>query len=531
MAWTPTTWYFAHMTLHTLSATQMCARLDAGEVSAVELVQACIARIEAIDPKVNAVPIRRFRAALDEAQRADAARKAGTAGPLAGVPLTIKENLELTGFDTTMGLRGRQDQPAPRDAVVIDQLRSAGAVVLGKTNVPQFLLAQETENALWGVTRNPFNPARVPGGSSGGEAAAIATGMTPWGVGTDIGGSIRIPCHFTGIYGLKPTVDTWSMRGSMGSMPGQELVRAQMGPMARTVDDLVLMCRHLDPRVMSRHDPGVPPLPPPDPSGVDLKGMRIGWHDDDGYLTPAPPLRRAVALAKAALEAAGAELVPFRPVDEGEVLFLWVMALSSDGGSTLKRQLQRGEAFCPQLKPSRRLQGLPAAARKAIAAILERTGEARIARLLKGIGEKSVADWWQMAAQRTAMRRAEFDAWRTAEIDALICPAHVVPAMPHQQSGEFVAAMTYPFRYAFLNFPAGVAPMTTVNAVDVQQTPAGADKIEKQIAAFMHGAEGLPVGVQVVAPPYRESVALAVMAALEAARKGAPDMPQTPVSL
>jgi fatty acid amide hydrolase len=509
----------------------MRQRLEAGEVSSVELVQACIDRIEAIDPKVNAVPIRRFGAALEEARKADAARKSGTAGALAGIPMTVKENLELTGFDTTMGLRGRQGKPAPRDAVVIEQLRAAGAVVLGKTNVPQFLLAQETENDIWGVTRNPFNPARVPGGSSGGEAAAIATGMAPWGLGTDIGGSIRIPCHFTGIYGIKPTVDAWSMRGSIGGMPGQELVRAQMGPMARTVDDLVLMSRTLDPRAMSRLDPGVPPLPPPDPAAVDLKGLRIGWHDDDGYLTPAPPLRRAVALAKAALEAAGAELVPFRPVDEGEVLFLWVMALSSDGGQTLKSHLQKGEAFCPQLKPSRRLQALPGAARKALAAILDRTGEARIARLLRGIGEKSVADWWRMAAQRTAYRQAEFDAWRTAEIDAMICPAHVVPAMPHRESGEFVAAMTYPFRYAFLNFPAGVAPMTTVNAVDVQQTPAGNDKIEKQISAFMQGAEGLPVGVQVVAPPYRESAVLAVMAALEAARAGADDMPKTPVTL
>ena len=509
----------------------MRRQLEAGTVSSVELIDACIARIEAIDPKVNAIPIRRFEAARKEAAAADAARKSGDAGAIAGVPITIKENLALTGFDSTMGLAGRRGMPAPRDAVVVDQLRAAGAIVLGKTNVPQFLLAQETENDTWGVTRNPFNPGRVPGGSSGGEAVAVACGMTPWGLGTDIGGSIRIPCHFTGIYGLKPTVDRWSMRGSQGAMPGQELVRAQMGPMARTVEDLVLMGQIADPRIMSRFDPGVPPLPPPDPSAVNLKGLRIGWHEDDGYLTPAPSLTRAVRIAKEALEAAGAELVPMRPVDEGEVLFLWIAAMSSDGGRTLKRQLRSGEAFSPQLKPSRRLQGLPKAARKALSIVLERTGERRVARLLKVIGEKPVDAWWQMAAQRTAMRNAEFDAWRTAGIDAMICPAHVVPAIPHRQSGEFVAAMTYCFRYAFLNFPAGVAPITTVSAADVLATPAGDDKVEKQISAFMQGAEGLPVGAQVVAPPYREDVALAVMAALEAARAGAADMPQTPVTL
>lgn len=517
------------MSLHTLSASEMRRRLDAGDVSAVELVDACIARIEAVDPKVNAIPIRRFEHARREAAAADAARAKGQGGPLNGVPITVKENLDLTGFDSTMGLTARQNQPAPRDAVVVAELRRAGAIVLGKTNVPQFLLAQESENPIWGVTRNPFNLGRSPGGSSGGEAVAVACGMTPWGVGTDIGGSIRIPCHFNGIYGIKPTVDRWSMRGSCGAMPGQELVRAQMGPLARSVEDLVLMSDVLSPARMSRMDPGVPPLAAPDPGAIDLKGMRIGWHDDDGYLTPAPPLRRAVALAKEALEAAGAVLVPFRPVDEGEVVFLWTQALSSDGGRTLKRQL-KGDAFSPQLKPSRRLQAFPSAARRALAAILERAREPRLARLLRGIGEKPVDAWWQLATRRTALRRAEFDAWRTADVDAVICPAHVVPAMPHRESGEFVAAMSYCFRYAFLNFPAGIAPMTTVSAADVTATPAGSDKIEKQIARFMQGAEGLPVGVQVVAAPWREDIAFAVMAALEAARKGAFDMPKTPVS-
>lgn len=517
------------MSLYALSASEMRRQLDAGAVTALELVDACIARIEAVDPKVNAIPVRRFDEARREARAADAARAKGEGGPLCGLPITVKENLDLTGFDSTMGLPARQRQPAARDAVVVSQLRRAGAIVLGKTNVPQFLLAQESENSIWGVTRNPFNLGRSPGGSSGGEAVAVACGMTPWGVGTDIGGSIRIPCHFNGIYGIKPTVDRWSMRGSQGALPGQELVRAQMGPLARTVEDMVLMSTVLDPMQQSRLDPGVPPLPAPDPRAIDLKGMRIGWHDDDGYLAPAPPLKRAVALAREALEAAGAVLVPFRPVDEGEVIFLWTQALSSDGGRTMKRQLE-GEPFSPQLKPSRRLQSLPRAARQALALVLERTGEARIGRLLKGIGQKPVDAWWQMSARRTALRLAEFDAWRTAGIDALICPAHVVPAMPHRESGEFIAAMAYCFRYAFLNFPAGIAPMTTVTPADVDQTPAGRDKIEKQIARFMQGAEGLPVGVQVVSPPWREDVNLAVLAALEAARAGADDMPRTPVT-
>src|SRR5690606_15576827 len=133
-----------------------------------------------------------------------------------------------------LGLRARHQMPADADAVLVAELRRQGAVILGKTNVPQLLLAQETENEVYGVTSNPWDTDRVPGGSSGGEAAAIAAGMSPMGIGTDIGGSIRIPAHFCGIAGLKPTMDRWSNRGSQAGLPGQEVVRAQVGPMART---------------------------------------------------------------------------------------------------------------------------------------------------------------------------------------------------------------------------------------------------------------------------------------------------------
>ncbi len=202
------------MKIHTLSATELLAHLNAGDLSSVEVVRALIDRIEAVEPAIGAITQRRFEEAVTEAGAADVARAAGRGGPLCGLPITLKENFDLAGTEATMGVKARRGRISSQDSVLVRALRQAGAVVIAKTNVPQLLMAQETENAIWGVTNNPWNTARTPGGSSGGEAAAVAAGMSPLGMGSDIGGSIRIPCHFSGIAGLKPTVDRWSNRGS-----------------------------------------------------------------------------------------------------------------------------------------------------------------------------------------------------------------------------------------------------------------------------------------------------------------------------
>lgn len=512
-----------------MSAVELLERLDAREISSVEATRAFIARIEAHDGRINAIPVRRFEAALAEAEAADTARaRGGEVGALCGLPLTVKENFELEGFDVTLGLTARRHQPAPRDAVVVGQLRRAGAVVLGKTNVPQLLLAQETENAIWGTTRNPWNTERTPGGSSGGEAAAIAAGMTPCGVGTDIGGSIRIPAHFSGVFGLKPTLDRWSCRGAHGAIPGQEVVRAQTGPMGRSTADLALLLLAADPVAQARVDPRVAPLPFEDPSEIDLRGRRIGYYEDDGFLAPTPAIRRAVQAARDALADAGATLVPFTPPDQGEVVYLWLAAISGDGGRSIDAKLG-GEAPSPQLKPSRLLLTVPAPARKALATVLGLRGEKRLARLLRELGEKSVADLWRLTERRTALRWAELDAWNAAQLDAVICPPHSVPAMGHRLSGDFTLSVGYAFRYSLLDFPAGVAPVTRVRPGEASPAPAGADRVEKKQAAIDADGAGLPVGVQVVGRPYREDVVLAAMAAIEARVRPQSDFPRTPI--
>jgi len=512
-----------------LTAGEMLDRLDAGDVSCRALVEAHIDRIEAVDGQINAFVHRRFDAALSEADAADAARAKGEGGPLAGLPISIKENFLFAGTASTMGLQARSEHRADHTAVLVEQLRAAGAVILGKTNVPQLLLAQESENRLYGRTGNPWHLGRSPGGSSGGESAAIAAGMSPLGFGSDIGGSIRIPCHFTGIAGLKPTLDRWSNRGMVGALPGQELVRAQCGPMARSVADLIRVWRVIDPVAMAARDPYVPPMPASDPAAVDVKGLRIGWLVDDGYLAPTPVIARAVERARDALTDAGATLVPYREPDEGEVLYLWLAAITSDGGATYQRVLA-GEAFPDVLKQSSTILRLPEVGRKAMAAILERMGEARVARLLRVLGRKPVEAYWDLVAERTVMRRAMLDAWNDNRLDAVIAPPHTTPAMAHRQSGDYTLGLANMFRYALCNMPAGIVPVARMQEAD--RMPAlgrRADRIDRTQAAIDAGALGLPVGVQVIARPFREDVALAVMAAVEQRAMTHDDFPHTPI--
>lgn len=511
-----------------LGATELLSRLTTGELTSRAIVEALIARRREVEPRINAFVIEREEA-LAEAEAADAARARGDAlGPLHGLPITIKENIDIAGTDATLGMRARQGRPAERDAVLVEQLRAAGAIILGKTNVPQLLLAQETENALFGVTNNPWNVTRVPGGSSGGEAAAVAAGMSPLGIGTDIGGSIRIPAHFCGLVGFKPTLDRWSNRGSQGAIKGQEVVRSQIGCLARSVADVELLWRVLDPRVQAQSDPLVSPLEGPDPSAIDLSGMTIGFFDDDPFLEPVQSVRRAVRRAREVLEARGATVVTHHPVASEDIIFTWLAAISADGGRTIDGQLA-GESISPQLKPSRMLMRLPDLARRAASGLTSTLGEDRVSRLLASLGEKNVEALWSLTQRRTELRLEEFDSWRRERIDALICPPHVVPALGHRESGDFTLSLGAEFRWTLLNFPAGVVPVTRARPDEVGRYTPNRDRVEKKVASIDRESAGLPVGVQVIARPYHEHVLLAVMRAIHEGVRGDDGFPRTPV--
>ena len=220
--------------------------LAAGTVSAVELLDAAVARIEAADGPINAVVVRDFERALTAAKAADAALARGERGALLGVPMTVKEAHNVQGLPTTWGSPAATAWIAPEDSLGVSRLKAAGAIIMGKTNVPPFLADWQSDNPVYGRTNHPLDPTRTPGGSSGGSAAALAAGMTPLEFGSDIGGSIRVPSAFCGVYGHKPSYGIVPQRGHAPlGFDGAEGVLSVIGPMARSAGDLALALRVL----------------------------------------------------------------------------------------------------------------------------------------------------------------------------------------------------------------------------------------------------------------------------------------------
>jgi len=499
------------------------------EVSSEEVTRAHLERIEQLEPTLRAFTEVFHRRALDDARAADAARAAGEArGPLMGLPMTFKECLDVRGLATTIGVPARLAHRASEDAVVLALAREQGAVVLGRTNLSQLMLFHESRNPIFGQTSNPWSLRHTPGGSSGGEAAALASGMSPLGVGTDIGGSIRTPCHFCGVAGLKPTLDRWSVRGVATAMAGQEAVRGTVGPMGRTARDVAFLMTALDPRAMAIRDPRVPPLPFEDPSRVELRGLRVGLHVDDGVLRPSVAIERALEVAAAALAARGCEVVRFSPPRIADAVVAYFAALSSDGSETLTRLMgpHRPDAVLASLQ---RMARLPGRVRRAAARVARLAKEPLLARVLEGMGEKRVADYWVATNVLRAYRFELHDAMDREAIDLVLCPPHATPALLHGGSKDFAFAGAPSMLWNIVQFPAGVVPVTRVR-VEEASRPGARGVLERRAAEVDRASAGLPVGVQLVARPYREDLVVAAMLAVEDEVRGDPEFPVTPVT-
>lgn len=515
--------------LHTLSAVELKQLLDDKEVSSVELIKALHARADDVEPRVGAFAHQFRKSSLAEAEKADAARASGeTVGPLHGLPITIKENIDTVGVPSTLGMRAYKNNMATRDAVVVQLLREAGAIVIGKTNVPQTLLSpMESTNALFGTTHNPWRHGHGPGGSSGGEGAAIAAGMSVFGVGTDIGGSIRVPAAFCGVCGIKPTGHRWSNRGSCTAIKGQKFVRAQIGPLARTIDDLILLMRSIDTPMHTPFDPWVPPLPFGEPGAVDPRKIRVGFYEDDGVFSPAASVRRAVREAADLLDKAGCEVVRFSPPNAEELLYLYFRGLTSDGSATLFEQMD-GEPFAAPLKTLGRIAKMPMGARKGLAKAMGLMGETRISQMMDSLGEKRVKTLWELTQRRDELMLEEQNAWDVAGIDAVLAPAWVTPAAPIGMAHDFTLGFMNLARYSLLNLPAGAVPITHARPDETKRT-ALRDRLDKRAAQIEAESSGLPVGIQVVGRPWREAELLAVMRLLYQVASGQDEFPKTPV--
>jgi Asp-tRNA(Asn)/Glu-tRNA(Gln) amidotransferase A subunit family amidase len=393
-------------------------------------------------------------------------------GPLHGVPISIKSSIDVTGMRCEAGTKLRAGYVASRDAPLVARLRSAGAIVLGVTNTPELLMAWETDNLLYGRTNNPWDLSRTAGGSSGGEAAAIASGCSAGGAGSDGGGSIRMPAHFCGICGLKPTPGRIPATGHYPQSVGPFALLGVVGPMARTVADLKLMFEVMQGPDIG--DPSAAPVPVRWPSSAELKKVRIGYFEDDGRTLVTPETRMAVRQAAEALRRKGFEVEPFLPKGLDKVRELWWKFFGVAGGMLLGPMTRGREA---ELSPILREFNSWVAA-----------GPPHTA--------QSLLDAW---IERDLLRIQIFE--QMEKFRVLLCPVASIPAFRHGERSwqvegktvQYLDAWSYCEWFNLLGMPGAVVP--------VAKSP-----------------EGLPIGVQVVARPWEEESALGILQVIEEAR-------------
>lgn len=465
--------------LTAMSASQLARLIRRRVVSSVEVVQAYLDRIDQVNPDLNAVVQNRGDAALADAQAADAALREGsrfrTFGPLHGVPITIKDLFEVAGEISSAGTYGRRNFIPAVDATAVARLKAAGAIILGLTNVPELGQAITSDNIVYGRTNNPYDLGRTPGGSSGGEGAIIAAGGSPFGIGSDAGGSIRVPSHLCGIAGIKPTSGRASRTGHFPG-PGGAFDRVwHIGPMSRHVEDLFLGLQ-----LISGGDAGdtnIAPVPLLDPNTVNLRKLRIGYFTDNGLGGFATPTAETVSTVMAAVNALQDERVvveevvpPIRdPLADVDILTLLLEILFGDGGVLYASFLDF--VGTPPDKRSPELQ---------------RTLELVAPLALSTSDFSSFLFLWD--AYRSAMLSFIDD------YDALVCPAMAFPAFPHPDPStfqlDFFLSVSYTLMFNLTGWPGAVVRGGT-------------------------SPEGLPIGVQVVAKPWREDVALAIAQHLE----------------
>ncbi len=456
--------------LVSLTLSEMVTAVRQKTVSPVELVEAHLEQITRLNPQLNAFVYLDAEAARRQAKASESAVLRGEAiGPLCGVPLSIKSSIDVAAWPVWCGSKLRKHCMAVEDAPLVSRLRRAGAILLGNTNAPEFLMAYETDNVVTGRTNNPWNLSHTPGGSSGGEAAAIAAHCSAGGVGSDGGGSIRVPAHYCGICGLKPTPGRIPATGHFPASAGPFALLGVVGPMARTVADIKMLFE-----TMMGPDCGDPfsaPIPLRQPAQTEIMKLRIGFFEEDGRTPVTAETRAAIRKAVAGLAAAGMNVEPFLPGGLEAARRIWWNFFGRAGEFVLGplvagQETDLSPLFSEFLRYVRKETGL------------------------------TLNEFMNTMLERDAVR-TEF-LRQMEKYPVLICPVCSVPAFRHGErvwdvdgrKVEYFQAMNYCQWFNALGNPAAVVPVG-------------------------RSAEGMPIGVQVVGQPYAEEIVLAVAQIIE----------------
>ena len=451
------------------SAVVQLELLRSGRISVTELAEAEIGQIERLNPELNAFADFDAERVREEARRLEAVQE--PRGPLHGLPVTVKSSISTAGYKCVIGSLLHKDEVPSEDAVVVARLRAAGALILGTTNCPEFLMAYETANLVHGRVRNPWDLERSPGGSSGGEAAAIAAGLSAGGLGSDSGGSVRVPAHFTGICSMKPTPGRIPGRGHQPPCVGPFSTLGAIGPMARTMEDVTLLFRTLAGQDLG--DPVSPPVALREPGTKELRAQRIGFFEDDGLVPVTAETRAAVQAAAGALREAGFLVEGFRPRTLEALRKLWWKFFVQCGAMFYAPEIRGKE---DQLSPIF-------------------TEFLAIAAGAPPLTATELLDAWAELDLLRAKTLEEMKEW-----PVLLCPVASIPAFRHGertwtidgQAVEYLDAVRHTQWFNLLGAPAAVVPVG-------------------------QSSEGLPIGVQIAARPFEDETVLGIAAVVDAA--------------
>nr|VWO94633.1 Indoleacetamide hydrolase (IAH) (EC (Indole-3-acetamide hydrolase) [Ganoderma boninense] len=525
------------------TAKEIVDHISKGEWTASEVLEAYIARAVLAQDLTNCLTEVFFREARAQAKALDAefATTGRIRGPLHGVPVSFKDVYDVKGYDTTMGFSSRAYKPCFEDSEVVDLVRQAGGIPIAKTNVAQLVFFFECVNPVWGRTLNPFSRSYSSGGTSGGEAALLSIDGAALGWGSDIGGSLRIPASFCGVYSLKPGWGRISTAGAVGTWPGFEAIRTVAGPMGRCVEDIELGSRIVFGKQGTEHDPAPIPYREPDMP----RKLRFGFYLSDNYVKPSPANQRAVLETVEALRRAGHECIEFAVPQANRAMEIFIGLTAADGYKTLTADMG-SDPVEPGVSSLLLGPWLYGWVRNGAAWMLARfVKDDKLPGTVRAAGTKSVQEFHKWVSQRDeyALLIIVLDVvvqvWDKHGFDGILAPVLALPALPHGSCKYLSALAAATLLYNTVDSPVGVVPVTHVRPSDAATTEwtnprVGAGHGSHVVEKLLYGTPdergigrggfydadqmaGIPVGVQVVGRKWEEEKVIEMMKVVDGA--------------
>ena len=512
--------------------------LDARKVTSEQLTLIFLQRSATIGLDLELITEIPFEEALQQARECDRIRATKYAnkpvndneGLFFGVPISIKDLFEMKGFEINFGCGALCNQPKAEDGYVIRLLRNEGAILFVRSNVPQVGFSFESWNKVYGKAQNPWNRSRTTGGSSGGEAGLVAARCSPMGLGSDMGGSIRAPSTFCGVYGFKPSSKRVSNKGHghlTDAFDGLScVVPISIGPLAKSTNDVALMMKallnerfHMENRFTEGGDSYFTIFPWREQILLDKRPYKIGYMRNNNFMPVATSFTRAIDETVQALKFHGHELVEIEMNFLDVIQSLYYQAVTADANLGVFKDAVQEQGMDNELfRNLKMIIATPQCLKDGVGSLANCLGMPRVAGLMKSTAAKNAHELFELMSHIKSLKEKFMKWWSAYELDALILPNLGMPAFKHGFSGDISVFGAYTFLANLLDLPAGAVPVTVIGESETaydEVVATNRDMITKKARENMVESEGMPVGVQIITPFMEEERCVAIMKQIE----------------